>query len=141
MKKQKGFTLIELMITVAIIGILAGIAIPAYTDYVRRSRLSDAYNHLSTLSLKAEQNFQNNATYVKTGFCVADPGTTDSTSSKYFTFNCKTTSATAYTATATGTGSMNGYTFTIDQDGNKKTTAFVGVAGTKNCWLNKKTDC
>lgn len=141
MSKQKGFTLIELMIVVAIIGILAAIAIPNYTEYMRRSRMNDAYTHLSTLSLKAEQNFQNNATYIKTGFCVADPGTTDSTSSKYFTFSCKTTSATEYTATATGKSSMTGYTFTIDQDGNKKTTAFVDVAGTKNCWLNKKTDC
>lgn len=49
MKKQKGFTLIELMIVVAIIGILAAVALPAYQDYTARSQVTEAVTLMSGL--------------------------------------------------------------------------------------------
>jgi type IV pilus assembly protein PilA len=55
MSKQKGFTLIELMIVVAIIGILAAIAIPAYNDYLKRSKVTEAVQLLGGLKTPAEE--------------------------------------------------------------------------------------
>ena len=63
MKKQQGFTLIELMIVVAIIGILAAIAIPAYQDYTQRAQIGEAFTVVSAAKTAIAEFAQTNGDY------------------------------------------------------------------------------
>jgi type IV pilus assembly protein PilE len=60
---KKGFTLVELMITVAIVGILAAIAIPSYTRYVQRGRMGAAYADIQIISMIEEKAFADTGQY------------------------------------------------------------------------------
>ena len=66
MRFKQGFTLIEVMITVAIIAILAAIAVPNYTDYVTRSKFSRGHGTLGDLRVKMEQYYMDNRRYSTT---------------------------------------------------------------------------
>jgi len=65
-KNQQGFTLIELMIVVAIIGIIASIAIPLYTNYMIRSQVSEGMNLSASAKVAATEYFQNFGTFAST---------------------------------------------------------------------------
>lgn len=130
---QKGFTLIELMVVVAIIGILTAIAVPSYQGYVTHGKVAEATSNLANLRIKMEQYYQDNRTYVGATYCVP---TSDV---KYFTYACSVApSINGYTIKATGvaTENMSGFDFTVNQD-NLKTSTYDGTAGT-GCWLTKK---
>lgn len=134
MKTQNGFTLIEIMIVVAIVSILAAVAFPAYTDYVVRGKIPDATSTLATKRVQMEQFFQDNRTYVAAPACTADTA-----SSQYFDFSCAVQTATTYTLQAVGKATMAGFTYTINQD-NAKATSAVPTGWTTNttCWVTKK---
>ncbi len=70
-KRQMGLTLIELMIVVAIIGVLASIAIPAYDDYVEEARVAQAVSDIASISLKVEAYWNDARAYPNT---LADVG-------------------------------------------------------------------
>ena len=67
MRSNSGFTLIEVMITVAIVAILGAIAVPSYNEYVQRARITEATSALSDMRNKMEQYFQDNRTWTPGG--------------------------------------------------------------------------
>ena len=148
MKQQQGFSLMELMIAIVIVGILTAIALPNYNDYVTRGRIPEATAELSNLRVRMEQFFQDNRSY-PTGGCVVAPTAPSATqvqvpSGDSFSFGCVAT-ATTYTITATGVATMSGFAYTVDNF-NAKASALTGAAAAKGwsarspntCWVTKK---
>lgn len=136
MKMQNGFTLIELMIVVVVIGILTSIAIPNYRDYVIRGQLIEGTATLADTRVRIEQYFQDNRTFLNQGlaaFVCPVP-------SANFNYDCATRTTSSYTIIATGKGSVAGSIYTIDQANTKQTTGFVPGWGTLpvQCWITTK---
>ena len=76
-RTARGFTLIEVMITVAIVAILAVVALPSYREYVVRGQLANATNGLATIRAQMERHFQDNRTYATSGTFVTPCARTD----------------------------------------------------------------
>jgi len=133
---SKGFSLIELMIVVAIISILASIALPAYTDHIRRGRITEAFNELSTMRSRLEMYFLDNRTYV--GACQA--GTVAPLpAGEFFNYACDNLGINTYTVIATMING-GGFTFSIDQDNVRTTVAAPAGWNTGACWIRRKGD-
>lgn len=132
--RQSGFTLIELMIVVVIVGILASVALPAYNDYVTRGRIPDATSNLAAKRVQMEQYFQDNRTYAGAPAC-----NNDTTTGQYFNFACTVQTPNTYTLQAAGKGAMAGFIYTINE-ANAKATTGVPSGWTTNatCWVTKK---
>lgn len=147
-RTQQGFTLIEVMMVVAIIAILAAIAVPNYQDYITRGRVVEAMSGLADARTKMEQHFQDNRAY-PTG-CVIQPVLPSAvqvqlTSLKAFDLTCSNMTASTYTVTATGKAPVAGFVYTVNE-ANLRTSAFSGAGASKgwtsaspnNCWVIRK---
>ena len=142
MNKEKGFTLIELMIVVAIVAIIAAIAVPSYQDAVRKGKRADAVAALSRLQLAQEKLRGSCALYANV---LSSSATADNCTTRTLAFS--TSSEQGYYALSISAATGNSYTLEADpqnsQSGdsacNPMTITYSGgatIKGPAGCWGN-----
>ncbi|WP_295552239.1 type IV pilin protein [uncultured Pseudacidovorax sp.] len=135
-----GFTLIEVMIVVAIVAILSAIALPSYRDYVLRGQMVEGTNALAAMQANMERYFQDNRQYNDVSTTVKAPCSTATTAGK-FTVSCSgTPTASTYTVQAVASSLGSNLTYTVTQAGARSTSGLPSGWGA-NCgtaWIVKR---
>jgi type IV pilus assembly protein PilE len=138
-RAQNGFSLIELIVTVAIVGVLAAIAIPSYSAYVLQSHRSEAILSMTSYRTSLERCYSQNFTYLNGALtpCPAAPGTAVNTANGYYTLTFAIAAA-AYTITATPIGNQAKDTtcnsMAVTQTGSQTASNSGGTDTTQTCW-------
>jgi type IV pilus assembly protein PilE len=135
----KGFTLIELMMTVAIIGILAGIALPAYKDSMRKARRPDAKTSLLDLASREERFYSTNNRYSDTpsdlGYSGAWPATIPNAAHYNYALSVTSADSTTFVLQAVPQGDQTNDacgTYILTQTGVQSNTS--NTASSASCW-------
>jgi type IV pilus assembly protein PilE len=147
-RRDRGFTLIEVLMAIAIVGILSAVAFPSYVDYVMRGKIAEATAGLANMRVQMEQYFQDNRTYAAVAPnpapCTAGSAVPLPANTRYFTFAC-TVTPTTFTITATGVAAngMDGFLFRVNELNVQETVitgkaASVGFVSNAGCWVVRK---
>jgi type IV pilus assembly protein PilE len=131
MKKTSGFTLIELMVAVAIVALIVSFALPAYQEYVRQGKIADVTSSLVEYRIRMEQHFQDNRAYDAN---MANLPQLPVSIDFDFAFSVGP-GPEVYEITATGKGAMAGFSYSVDQANARRSVAW-GTAGA-TCWILK----
>jgi type IV pilus assembly protein PilE len=140
---QRGFTLIELVVAVAVLGILTAIAIPQYISYTLKSHRTDAIRSLTSIRQALERCYSQNFTYLNGGStpCPAANGSATTSSNGYYNITYTTLTATKYTLQAAATGlqlkDTNCATFTMDNTGAQTALNSGNTDNSQACWGSK----
>lgn len=136
MNRDRGFTLLELLISLAILGILVAFAYPSYVNYVLQSRRADAISSLAQDQIIFERCYAQNYAYDTA--CTAVPAFPQTSGQGYYSITVTNLGATTYTLTATPIGNQaNDSTcasMTINQANVKTATDSSGNDETSTCW-------
>ena len=125
-RRQRGVTLMELMVTLVVIALLASIALPTYNTFVERSRRSEAREALADLAARQEQFFLDNKTYATS---VGNLGRDTTTANGYFALSVPTATVTVYILRATAQGVQ-----TKDTDCATMTLTSLNAKTPTDCW-------
>jgi type IV pilus assembly protein PilE len=136
MSQQHGFTLIELMVAVAVVAILSAVALPSYSAYILRSKIPVGLDALASYQARMEQSYQDTGSY-------GNPACSATISSvPNFTLTCNISNAgQGFTATITGTGPLLGTAYSVDQDGKRNTLAHPKGTPSVACWTIRGASC
>ncbi len=135
---QAGFSLIELMIALAVAAIVAAFALPSYHDHLQRSYLPEASSGLLLTAMRLEQYYQDHRSYLDGVACgVTLPAP------RHFSFSCvPAADGQTFLLTATGIAQdmMSEFALTLDQAGNARTMALPASWGRAplDCWITKR---
>lgn len=137
MYRNRGFTLIELMIAVAVVGILAAVAIPSYSQYVFRSRIPEGLQALSAFGVRMEQRYQDAGNYGTGTACALGTQVVGR-----FTVTCQLLDAgQGFLATATGDASVRGVSFSLNHNGVRQTVSHPNGVPPTACWSTRGGQC